>query len=69
MVFQIYVADFPFRGVNAKRQTAIAGNAEAPRALSVAGQDVCLPHRERAGIAEKQTLKAPTIVSDDEGHK
>src|ERR1019366_2448212 len=35
VVFQTYVADFVLCGVDAKRQTAVAGDAEAPCALSV----------------------------------
>jgi len=37
IVFQINVADFAFRSVDAERQTAIASNAKAPGALAVTG--------------------------------
>jgi len=33
--------------VDAERQTPVAGDAEAPCTLAVAGQRVCLPRRER----------------------
>src|ERR1035441_195182 len=40
VIFQIYVADFALGGVNAKRQTAVTGNAQAPCAFAVTGQCV-----------------------------
>src|ERR1700733_8630537 len=36
IVFEIHVEDFPLRRIHAKRQTAVAGYAEAPYAFTVA---------------------------------
>src|ERR1700687_3623539 len=47
VVLKIDVVDFALHGVDAECQTAIAGNAQAPSAHAVAGQDVSLPHWER----------------------
>ena len=47
VIFQIQVADFWLCAVNAKRQTRVAGYAQAPRALSVADQGVRFPARKR----------------------
>jgi hypothetical protein len=51
IVFQIHVKDFLFRGVDAERQTAIAGNAETPGSGSVARQKVRFPCRESVQFA------------------
>src|SRR5216683_3184910 len=48
IVFQIQVANFEIRGVNAERQTPVARYGQAPGALAVAGQGVRLPGCERA---------------------
>ncbi len=48
VVFQVYVVDFAPPDVDAERRTAVAGNAEAPRARAVADQCVYLPRSERA---------------------
>jgi hypothetical protein len=48
VVFQIYVADFAVCHVDAERQATVAGDAEAPCALAVAGECVHIPRRERA---------------------
>jgi len=48
VVFQIQVANFEIRGVNAERQTPIASYGQAPGAFAVAGQGVRLPGWERA---------------------
>jgi hypothetical protein len=48
IVFQIQVADFAIRRVNAKRQTTVARYGQAPSALAVAGQGVRLPGGEGA---------------------
>src|SRR5258708_11111521 len=48
IVFQIQVADFEIRGVNAERQTPVACYGQAPSALAVACQGVRLPGCERA---------------------
>src|SRR5260370_41546949 len=47
IVFQIQVANFEIRGVNAERQTPIACYGQAPGALAVASQGVRLPGQER----------------------
>src|ERR1035441_7468662 len=61
VIFQIYVADFALGGVNAKRQTAVTGNAQAPCAFAVTGQCVHLPCRKRA-----QLLRVAHIVKEAE---
>lgn len=43
---QIHVTDFVLCGVDAKRQTTISGDAEAPCSFTVAGQRVHLPRDE-----------------------
>src|SRR5258708_5726617 len=48
VVFQIQVANFEIRGVNAERQTPIACYGQAPGAFAVASQGVRLPGCERA---------------------
>src|SRR5260370_320985 len=48
VVFQIQVADFEIRSVNAERQTPVACYGQAPGSLTVAGQGVRLPGWERA---------------------
>src|SRR2546428_2901121 len=48
IVFQIQVANFEIRGVNAERQTPIACYGQAPGAFAVATQGVRLPGCERA---------------------
>src|SRR5438876_7536385 len=47
IVFQINGADFMFHSVDAERQTAVAGDAKAPRALAVTDQRVRPPRGER----------------------
>jgi hypothetical protein len=37
IIFQVYVVDFALSAVDAERQAAISGNAEAPCSLPVAG--------------------------------
>jgi hypothetical protein len=48
VVFQIYVANFKFCDVNAERQTAVLGDAQAPCSLTVSRQQVHLPRWWRA---------------------
>ena len=48
VVFQIQVADFEIRSVNAERQTPVACYGQAPGTFAVAGQGVRLPGWERA---------------------
>src|SRR6266852_9264736 len=48
IVFQIQVADFEIRSVNAERQTPVACYGQAPSAFAVAGQGVRLPRWEGA---------------------
>src|ERR1035441_22009 len=47
VIFQISVTDFVLCCVDAKSQTAVTGDTEAPRALSVPCQRVGSPGRER----------------------
>src|ERR1700688_4786396 len=48
IIFQVDIADFPLYNVDAKCQTAVAGDAEAPCALAVARKRVHLPGRQSA---------------------
>ena len=47
IVFLIHVVDFALPAVEAKRQTPVAADAEAPCTLAVTGQRVNFPARER----------------------
>src|SRR5713226_10474036 len=48
VVFQVHVVNFSLCNVDTERQTAVAGDAEAPCTLAVASQRVHLPRRECA---------------------
>src|SRR5271157_4352440 len=50
IVFQIHVVDFALRAVDAKRQTPVAGDAQAPGSLAVPGQRVNFPVGERTQL-------------------
>src|SRR5437899_7746522 len=47
IVFQIQIADLALNGVDAERQTAVAGDTEAPCPLAVTAQCVRLPRGKR----------------------
>ncbi len=61
IIFQIHVVDFAVLRVDAKRQTPIAGNVEAPGAFTIAGENVRFPRVKRT-----QFLRMSHVVEEGE---
>jgi hypothetical protein len=47
IVFQIQIANLALRDFDAERQTAIAGDAEAPRPFAISSERVRLPESKK----------------------